>query len=385
MIAPLPLTAVDHCFTGSHAYPLQWIFQFDCPQNSEKLGGALETVAHQYWPVMSQLRVSAPATLQFEVSSQPPKLRLHKVNELPPIADLDATRELLPEVISEPGGSLFGASLYETPQKSFLAVCMSHAVADGYSFFMFMNAWACAARGLATAAPLLDRGRLRSDLADASINTDECFAETGFYFSSEARCFSRHPQWHIRHYTNEQLSLLMAEARAGTSSRFTHNDILAASLWRESGKGVDTSCTEVSVSCPVDYRSHHSRLTMEYFGNAVRGAGVQMDCLQFQHATLGMLAEQIRAAVRGVSEETAESSLRFLELLRRSKGLGAMERLHVANPQSGLLVTNLSRFPLQQLDFGSGVPSDFSFLTPVPRGAVILPAADGVRVQICLG
>ncbi len=75
--------------------------------------------------------------------------------------------------------------------------------------------------------------------------------------------------------------------------------------------------------------------------------------------------------------------LEDLEILKRSGGVEDMETVHVVHPRSGLLVTNLSRLPLNQLEFGPGVPVGVHILTPVERGAVILPADDGWDIRVC--
>jgi hypothetical protein len=45
-------------------------------------------------------------------------------------------------------------------------------------------------------------------------------------------------------------------------------------------------------------------------------------------------------------------------------------------------VTNLSRLPIQSLDFGAGTPTAFRALTSTPQGAAILPADDGVDIRV---
>jgi hypothetical protein len=47
-----------------------------------------------------------------------------------------------------------------------------------------------------------------------------------------------------------------------------------------------------------------------------------------------------------------------------------------------MLVTNMSRLPLHLLDFGSGAPADLKIYTEIDAMAAVLPAADGVRVEV---
>jgi hypothetical protein len=99
-------------------------------------------------------------------------------------------------------------------------------------------------------------------------------------------------------------------------------------------------------------------------------------------ASHGELALRIRKAINRITPEYIRESLATLESIRRQRGPEVLEEMHVLNPYSGILVTNLSRLPIQQLDFGTGIPREYQILTPAERGAVILPAAEGVDIRV---
>jgi hypothetical protein len=98
--------------------------------------------------------------------------------------------------------------------------------------------------------------------------------------------------------------------------------------------------------------------------------------------SLGDLAGRVRKAVGRARQEYVAGSLQTLERLRRQRGLGVMEEIHVVPPRHGLLVTNISRLPMQSLDFGAGTPTAFRALSSSQRGAAILPAEDGVEIRV---
>lgn len=58
-----------------------------------------------------------------------------------------------------------------------------------------------------------------------------------------------------------------------------------------------------------------------------------------------------------------------------------MEKIHARHPQHGIAVTNISRLPMQGLDFGAGTPTAFRALASAERGAASLPAEDGVDIR----
>jgi hypothetical protein len=83
-----------------------------------------------------------------------------------------------------------------------------------------------------------------------------------------------------------------------------------------------------------------------------------------------------------VKPDYVSRSLQVLERLRRQEGLAVLEEIHVVPPQHGVLVTNISRLPMQSLDFGGGPPTAIRVLSSSQRAAAILPAEDGVEIRV---
>jgi hypothetical protein len=181
-----------------------------------------------------------------------------------------------------------------------------------------------------------------------------------------------------------QLNELLAAARSESDGRLSYNDVVTAFLWRKYLTQWTAGGGLTYLSVPVDFRRLVSSFPRDYFGCAVYLATIALERDALVQARLGELAARVRASVARVDESVVRRALETLEALRRQEGLSIAERLHVMHPRRGLLVTNLSRLPVHELDFGAGPPAAFEILTPAQRGAVVLPAADGVEVRVCL-
>jgi hypothetical protein len=59
-----------------------------------------------------------------------------------------------------------------------------------------------------------------------------------------------------------------------------------------------------------------------------------------------------------------------------------MEHVHLKHPARGLIVTNLTRIPIRDLDFGVGAPADFSFYSDIFGSAALLPAENGIEAVV---
>ncbi len=192
-------------------------------------------------------------------------------------------------------------------------------------------------------------------------------------------------RWTRRVFPRAELSALLAEAQGDCPVRLSHNDVVAAWLWRTHvPQWADVTESTAFLSCPVDLRRVIPGFPPTYFGCAVAMANASIERERLAAASPADLARKVRDAVAAVDEARARQSLLAIDRLRQQEGLAALERLHVVHPRAGLLVTNLSRLPVREIVFDAGPPVAFDILAPVERCAVVLPAADGLDVRICL-
>ena len=96
-----------------------------------------------------------------------------------------------------------------------------------------------------------------------------------------------------------------------------------------------------------------------YFGCAVCIAAASLEYNILMKASIGELALLINRAIRRVNGDYILRSMQTLENLRKKKGVASLEEVHVRHPVNGIIVTNLTRLPIRNLDFGSGAPEDF--------------------------
>jgi hypothetical protein len=195
------------------------------------------------------------------------------------------------------------------------------------------------------------------------------FSETGYVIPRPQQPFS---------FVDEQISYSKAELThlrqeaILLNPRITTNDIVMADLLRRfHGSTPLGPQGELIVRCPVDYRRIYSQLPINYFGNALKDAVAVFDPRTFTKLSLGEVAAVIRDAIDSITQDTIETELACFDDLRRNHGIDIFESIGCP----GLLVSNLSKLPLQTLNFGLGMPKRMITASLNPRLAVIL--ADG--------
>lgn len=94
------------------------------------------------------------------------------------------------------------------------------------------------------------------------------------------------------------------------------------------------------------------------------------------------LAASIRRVVNQMKPSYILESLATLDLFRQPHGLKGMAKIHLRHPSLGMIVTNLTRLPIRELDLGTGIPEHFLVYTDVICSAAILAGQQGVEVIV---
>lgn len=383
--AALPLSPVDHVFTGIGSYAIEFAFAYQEALDPTRLHKSLEQTLEHFWPLRSKLTRISEHSYGFQPADDGLVFQTSRSSEI--FEEADDVSNFVDPVYSVEGEPLTRIKLTQTPHGSVLGVSISHALVDGFSLFHFLASWSRIFQGQRILTPSCERELLTPEIADSLgvVTADDVLARCGLFWA-----WKRHPvsREQIREerllLSKEAMNELLAEAEQDCNVDLFHNDVLTAYLWKrcipqwEKGDGHSTAY----MSCPVDFRRILRAVPRTYFGNALCFATASIDYDRLADASLGELALLIRETVGRVKQNYVSGSLQILERLRRQRGLAVVEDIHVVPPQHGMLVTNISRLPMQSLDFGGGIPTSFRALSSSQRAAAILPAEDGVELRV---
>jgi len=381
----LPLSPIDHVFTGVGAYDIGFAFAYQGTLDPDRLRSSLERTLDDFWPLRSQLVRLSEDSYAFQPSEEGLVFELAHSQETFGTAQ-KATAYLDPVRTLE-GEPLTRIRLTQTPQGSVLGVSISHALVDGFSYFHFLSSWSRVFHGNRILAPVHQRELLTADLPEHQepVTPDEVLARSGLFWAGKREPVATAGRSEERILLSKAgVNELLAEAQQDCDLPLFANDALTAHLWRscllrwDEGHGNPRTF----VTCPVDFRRLLRAVPRTYFGSAIVGATASVDYDKLASASLGELARLVREAVGGVRQAYVSGALKTLQRLRQQRTVAVMEEIHVRHPQHGLVVTNISRLPLQTLDFGAGLPTGVLPLKSGNRGAAILPAEDGVAVLI---
>lgn len=379
------LSPIDHVFTGRGAYPINFAFVYNGLLDSAKLRKCLDEVLEDFPPLSSRLKVHEENTYILEHKVSCYTWNLQKSETDPTKASLQEMMDSLECAKSIPGEPLLKITLTHFRDKSCLGISISHCVGDGHSYFMFLMSWVSRFWGKDYVKPVIDRNVLTPEsVLLISPTPDQIFANTGLSFSSQVRLNEKNNLgWEIFDFNGQEIEDLYLQTSSQIATRLSKNDVMTAYIWKKFVDRHHVGSDKLANSCAYDYRKMFSKIDERYFGNAVLGSSFEIDSDEFKRLSLAELSERISINTKAVNEQSVINSLQCLESFRLRNGLHKLSHLHVANPDFGFIVTNLSKLPINLLNFGLGAPIDFRFLTHSKRAAAILPLpSGGIRVQM---
>jgi hypothetical protein len=382
----IPLSPIDHIFTGAGSYPIEFIFKFDGILDEAPLRKSLDEALTQFPVVGSKLVKLNDFSYGLEIDNE--GCHFESVSSVHKYDEINQNHLFIDPVQSLENEPLTRIRLTQTPEGSVLGVSISHAIGDGFSYFYFLTSWAKLFHNQPIFPPFHGREILLPKIndGDKKLTSREILEDTGLFLGEKRMAFSRQSiKWETHQFPDSELKTMVDQCQKLSESRLSVNDVVTASLWKkymtEWRKPDDP--LQAYCCCPVDFRRIMPEFPRTYFGNAVSMATVSLDYPALAESGIPELAKLIRARVAGVNPDTVMKSLNSLELLRRQEGLQVNECIHVLHPRSGFLVTNLSKLPVNEIVFNCGPPSGCKILTTAVRGAVILPGENGIEARVC--
>jgi hypothetical protein len=309
-----------------------------------------------------------------------------EVREMPSLPEeLDAPlalRELVPQLLTGPGQPLLAARLSLAPRDSVLAVTLSHAIMDGFGFFMFMRAWSRAAAGKPFEAHPTDRRLLAIEVPEptAPLTPEDVWRRTGFTWSPG------HPRrLDAPLPTAFGTRLVPPDARALAGDEpLSDNDVLCAWVVKTHAP-VLAGPRGLAVAITAGYRQSHGGLPRNYLGNAFRAAPLWLPREVLERESITELAARVQQVTRSsVTGQAARDSLVCLEQLLREQGPQVVRELHLAHPHQGVLVTNISRLPFGVIEFGKGPAAWARMPAQDDRAVAIQQAEEELELSLLL-
>jgi hypothetical protein len=354
---------VDVLFSNG-IYPIEFLFYYKEEFKTEKLRRVLRGLSSFFWPMFGEYKDGLIVFDQYREED------CYDEEVFPQELDMAEIKENGFEAYSgfrQPDlKRLFFLKVMRWTNGMALIPKLNHLAGDGYSYFYFLSLLAALSR--LTLVPFKSSlfGIFLKPHHNRTILKDFSFKEVGMK-----------PLLPVDKFTVEfdeiprtEVQSVIEEIASSDNLRVSTNDILSAmALKKLVGRQGESWGAEVSLTMPIDVR----RLVKEY-GRGFVGNGLMFHTLtlkreHIENSQAKEMAVDIRKSMPQVSRETY---INYLGELEGTISEGNLEKLRPFDPEHGCLVTNLSKLPLDKLDFGTGSPDLIIPLTVEKNSTAIL-------------
>lgn len=393
------LSPIDRVFLGEGAYPVQFLFYYENNLELETLQSSFERIRHLFWPISCGRLKRENGSVRCYASADQISVDEKVCDE--PLPKFDSPKELAAYAIDiDLHDRLAAIKIFQFPKGSLLSVNIAHCLVDGYSYFYFLLLWAATTKYKRNIVakmwttlikrPIHNRSLLSTQLPSKAIPYDEqalrrwIFENTGLSLSSQRQaCTLENSQWSMFILTKDQIRESASESFSNPKELgVSWHDLLSAIIWKRTVQDWPSGSDQLMFSSAFDFRRVSHRVNQRYFGNAIRACGIIVEKSAVETENIVSLAKRIRTSIDRIDDQQVDRTLQSLSSLWKTHGEDAAAKMHVADPDCGLLVTNLSRLPTGQLDFGTGSPQAVIPMTPAPRTAVVTSSPEGFCIRV---
>jgi len=366
MVKKVNISQVDTLFANG-SYPIEFLFYYKEGLDAKKIRNALKKLSTVFWPMFGEYK-DGLITFEKVVEDE------YYVEEVVP------QEFIIPSTEKEKWDAYSQYSLPDTNKLFLLKVTqfkngttlvpkMYHLAGDGYSYFYFLSSLAVLAQ---------------QTLLPSKSSLMQLFFKPHHHrtilkdFSFEGVEWNSHQQdtqftMGIDEVLRKDVNLLIRKISETKNFRISTNDILSAMAIKTLVRAQKELGNEyVELTIPIDVRREIKEYGRRFFGNGIMLHKMKLKKGDIENLPPEEVAVQIRKSMPSVSKSS------YLEYLLQLKGLismGKTEKFRPFDPSSGYLVTNISRLPVNKLNFGNG-PPNLIFPFTIEKNAAAVLAKD---------
>jgi NRPS condensation-like uncharacterized protein len=360
------ISQVDAMFVN-RMYPIEFLFYLKKGLDTQKFRNALKKLTTVFWPVFGEYK---NGVISFERYVEDEFYDEEVIDQDFVIPEKDTERFELYSRYSPPDPKrLFVLKVTRFRNGMILVPKMNHLAGDGYSYFFFLS----------SLAALSQHALLPSKSSLMGLFFKPHHRRTimkNFFFKGIERPNAHQetrPKMGMEKVSRKDVNALIREVAESKNFRISTNDVLSAMAAKKLiGDREKRESESVELSIPIDVRRKVKEYGRRFFGNALMLHTLSLKKTDIENLPAEELAVQIRASMPSVSKQ---SYIDYLYTLENRISEGKTEKLRPFDPESGYLVTNISRLPINRLDFGTGIP-DLIFPLTIEKNAAAVLAKD---------
>ena len=362
----LHISQVDTIFANG-SYTIEFMLYYKNKINTQKIKSALRKLSTDFWPIFGKYE---SGIIHFDTYVEGDCFEEEVINEdfnfdLSYREFYDKFHDAVPANLKK----LFFLKTIQYKNGTVLIPKMKHLAGDGYSYFYFLSVLAQISQS--NTIPL--KGWLIRLLARPNHNRTilKEFKLPDIEFTQFK--IAQNVTINDEFISKSDVRKMIREIADNADQKVSTNDILSAMVVKKLIEvQKDNIGDEYVLNIPIDVRRNVKDYGQKFFGNGLMFNQIHFKTEHILKSEIGEIAIQIRQGMPEISTQSYKDYLQSLENIISKK---QTDLLKPYDPETGCLVTNLSRLPANRLNFGSGNP-DLIFPLTVGKNAASVLADD---------
>jgi hypothetical protein len=354
---------VDTIFANG-SYPIEFLLYYKNKINTNKIRSALKKLSNDFWPVFGQYD---SGVIHFDKYVEDYCFDEQiKNEEFESGLSYNDFYKKYYQVLPVDLKKLFYLKIIHYKNGTVIIPKQNHLAGDGYSYFYFLS---ILAQLLQNKYLPLKNWIIRSF---AKPNHQRTSLKEFILPNIELTLFKVDKDVTIEdeYITKADVRKKIRDIAERTNHKVSTNDILSAMVVKKLiGIQNEQVRNEYILNIPIDVRRNIKAYGQKFFGNGLMFSQINFLTSDVLKSEINDIAIQIR---QGMPEISTDMYMDYLQELENIIDKKKTELLRPYNPDTGCLVTNLSRLPVNRLNFGTGNPDLIFPLTIGKNAASIL-------------
>lgn len=368
----IQISQVDTFFANG-VYPIEFLFFYSKPIETTRIRAALGEIAADFWPAFGRYEDGTIVREDYDERNHFSEVNMDQDYEpsAPAVEIHNGYCGINPAVDAK----LFFLTVLHLRNGTLLIPKMNHLVGDGYSFFYLLSALAAVTKN---SRSLLKRSVMRRLFRPMHQRT----ALREFHFSMKNLRPIESSDFQTEHVEvpKKEIETSLREVTAEETGRMSANDLLSAKAVKRILTKTGASIGDTySLTVPIDVRKAVKSYGQSFFGNGLLLHAISFATRELVEMSDREAAHAIRESMPKISQELYEEYLRRIESWIEE---GRSELLGPYDPETGCLVTNLTKLPVTRLDFGTGMPDHVFPLTVGRNSAAVLDEGESYTLRL---
>jgi hypothetical protein len=359
----LNISQVDTIFANG-SYPIEFLIYYKNRLKSKNIRLALKKLSSDFWPMFGEYQAGV---IQFNKYTEKEYFEETAIDQ---VFDLNETPEKIYDKYHQSIPSdlkkLFFLKIIQHRKGTVLIPKLNHLAGDGYSYFYFLSVLATLSRVKYLPFKKHIIGNLYKPHHKRTILKEFQLGQIDF----EPLQMKEKLTIKFEEISKITIRNMIKDVASNFNQQVSTNDILSAMVVQKLVTiRKDSFGDDFQLTIPTDVRRQIKEYGAKFFGNGIMFTVINFRVREVEKLDIHELAIKIREVMPAISKEGFINFLVYLEAIISRR---QFHKLKPFDPERGSLVTNLSKLPVNRLNFGTGEADLIFPLTIEENSAAIL-------------